>query len=133
MTFEYKKKIYGYECDVYGHLNNAVYLQIYEAARAEALIAMDMPIAKLKELGIAIFVVKAVIEYKKGILLEDTITVKSSCTKFDRLYTIWVQEIYNASGELCSTVEITAAFTKEYKPHRISKELMEHFERVICV
>ena len=129
MIFNFKKKIYGYECDVYGHLNNAVYLQIYEAARAEALIAMDMPIAKLKEQNIAIFVVKAVIEYKKGILLEDTITVKSSCSKIDRLYSIWNQEIYNSNNELCSTVEITAVFTKDYKPYRISKELLEQMQK----
>ena len=126
-TFNFHKKIYGYECDVYGHLNNAIYLQIYEAARAEALFEMNLPIAKLKEMNIAVFVIKAEIHYKKGILLEETVTVKSMMSSLDRLNSIWEQEIYNSNDELCSNVTIHAVFVSDNKPTRISKKLEEYF------
>ena len=131
-TFNYKKKIYGYECDIYGHLNNAIYLQIYEAARAEALLEMNMPIAKLKEMNIAVFVIKAEIHYKKGIMLEETVTVKSRMSSLDRLNSIWEQEIFNSNGELCSNVTIHAVFVSNNKPTRISKELEEYFRGKIA-
>ena len=128
MIFDFTKKIYGYECDVYGHLNNAVYLQLYEAARAEALISMEMPVARLKEQGIMLFLIKVEIEYKKGVELEDTVTIKTMITKNDRLKALWYQEIYNSKGELCSFANITGVYVSDGKPTRIDKELCSYFD-----
>jgi YbgC/YbaW family acyl-CoA thioester hydrolase len=127
MIFIHTKRIYGYECDIYGHLNNANYLQIYEAARAEALLEMNMPIARLKDDGLAIFVIKAEISFKKGVELEDTITVKSKNTKLDRLNSVWEQEIYNSKNELCNKATISCVFVSNGKPTRISNEMYEYF------
>ena len=133
MIFEYKKKVYGYECDVYGHLNNANYLQIYEAARAEALIEMRMPIAKLKEMNVMLFLVKAEIEYKKGVELEAVVTVKSKIIENNRLKSLWQQEIFNPKGELCSRVIVTGAYVSDGKATRISKELCDFFDGFVEV
>lgn len=129
MIFEYKKKIYGYECDVYGHLNNAIYLQIFEAARCEALKDVQMPLGKLKDDGIMMFVVRAEVDYKKGVMLDDEIVVKSRIDKHDRLCIVWLQEIFNLSGALCSSALIRIVYVKDYKPSRISKELFEFFDK----
>ena len=129
MIFEYKKKIYGYECDVYGHLNNAIYLQIFEAARCEALVNMQMPLSKLKNEGIMMFVVRAEIDYKKGIMLDEEILVKSQIQKHDKLSVMWSQEIYNSGKTLCSSALIRIVYVKEYKPSRISTELFDFFDK----
>jgi len=67
MVFTYTKKIYGYECDIYGHMNNAIYLQLLESARSEALIDMDMPLSRLKEMGIQFFVYRVEMDYLKSL------------------------------------------------------------------
>ena len=131
MIFNFSKKVYGYECDVYGHLNNANYLQVLEAARAEALTEMDMPIAKLKELGIMLFVVKIEIEYKKGVELEDKVCVKSKVLKHNRLTALWFQEIYNSKNELCSSALVTGAYVSNGKPTRISRDLCAYFDKFV--
>ena len=129
MIFTYKKKIYGYECDVYGHLNNAIYLQIFEAARCEALKEVNMPLSRLKDDGIMMFVVRAEVDYKKGIILDEEIEVKSRINKHDRLSVFWLQEIFNSKGELCSSAMIKIVYVKDYKPSRISKELFDLFDK----
>jgi len=131
MIFSFEKKIYGFDCDVYGHLNNANYLQIYEAARAEALNSMGMPIAKLKEMNIMLFLIRVEIEYKKGIELEDTVTVKSSIIEHNKLKSIWKQEVYNSQGQLCSTALVTGVYVTEGKPVRIGNELFEYFDKYV--
>lgn len=65
MKHEFQKRIYGYECDIYGHLNNANYLQIFEAARTEFLILTDLSIERLSRMGISIFISETLIKYKK--------------------------------------------------------------------
>ena len=131
MTFTLNTKIYGYQCDVYGHLNNANYLQLYEAARAEALTEMELPVAKLLQIGIMLFIIKIEIEYKKAVELEDNITIKSKIIHNDRLKAIWEQEIYNSAGERCSTAKVTGVYVTDGKPTRISKEMQNFFEKYV--
>ena len=123
----YKRRIWGFECDIYGHLNNAKYLQIYEEARADALQQMKMPIKKLKEMGISIYLTKIEMEFKKGIPLEENIIVKSAVVKMSKVISIWKHEIFNSKKELCNTAIVKGAFIMDGKPKRISKELYEHF------
>ncbi len=129
MVFEYKKKIYGYECDIYGHLNNANYLQVLEAARSDALIEMELPISRLLEMGLQIFVIRFELDYIKAIELEEWVTVKSWVREMNRLRSTWLQEIYNAHGELCFKSVLVAVFARDGKAARISPEVYEHFKR----
>ena len=87
--FDFKRKIYGYECDIYGHLNNSNYLQLLEAARAEALIAMELPVPKLLEYGIAIFVSRIEIDYIKPLEIEEVATVRTKTGKITKVKGIW--------------------------------------------
>jgi YbgC/YbaW family acyl-CoA thioester hydrolase len=128
MEFVYKKKIYGYECDVYGHLNNAIYLQVFEAARCEALIDMKMPIGKLNDDGVMMFITRAEVDYKKGIMVDENITVRSRIYQHDRLSACWRQEIYDGASTLCSMALIKIVYVKDYKACRISKELYAFFD-----
>lgn len=123
--FEFKRKIYGYECDVYGHLNNSNYLQLLEAGRAEALIEMGIPVVKLLEWNVAIFVSNIDISYIKPLKLEQIAKVKTKTEKITRIKGVWLQEIYNENDELCTRAFVTGVFTQNGKPTRISKDLLE--------
>ena len=47
--FKTEFKVRTYECDLYGHVNNAVYLNYFEAARVEFLETIDDSINKLSD------------------------------------------------------------------------------------
>ena len=121
--FDFKRKIYGYECDIYGHLNNSNYLQLLEAARAEALIAMELPVPKLLEYGIAIFVSRIEIDYIKPLEIEEVATVRTKTSTVTKVKGIWEQEIYNQDNVLCARALVIGVFTSQGKPVRIKEEL----------
>ncbi len=125
MTFSYQRHIFGYECDIYGHLNNASYLQILEEARSMALSKIDFSVKKLMDMKIAIFVVDIHIKYLKQIDFAQNITVKSCIKKFGRVRSNWYQEIYKENGELCATVDIVGAFAQNGKATRLDKEIYQ--------
>jgi acyl-CoA thioester hydrolase len=125
MYFTYEKRVYGYECDSYGHMNNASYLQMLEAARSEALIGMNMSIDALREKNIHIYLNRLEIDFIKGLKLEDKVTVKTWIEKGNRLRAIWMQETYNSNNELCCRAAIHGAFVKDGRPYRLPPEEYE--------
>lgn len=129
--FEFKRKIYGYECDVYGHLNNSNYLQLLEAARAEALIEMEIPVAKLLEWNISIFVTHIDISYIKPLKIEQVARVLTITNKITKVKGVWIQEVYNENNELCAKAIVTGVFTTEGKPVRVGKELFDLMTKFI--
>ncbi|MEA1972614.1 MAG: acyl-CoA thioesterase, partial [Candidatus Cloacimonadota bacterium] len=85
----YKRKIFGYECDLYGHLNNAKYLNICEEARSDALEQTDYSVNYLYQLGIYMFVRNANIQFIKSIPVGSEISIRSKVVKYTRLRSIW--------------------------------------------
>jgi YbgC/YbaW family acyl-CoA thioester hydrolase len=128
---KYNRKIFGYECDIYGHLNNANYLHLYEEARADALEDMDMSIGKLNEEGIRIYISEINLTFKIGLPVGERVVVDTRMVKANRAISIWKQEIFNAADELCNIAIVKAVFIREGKPFRISKELFEEYKKYI--
>lgn len=131
MTFSFKKRIYGYECDIYGHLNNANYLPILEAARSEALQVMGVPIQKLLDMQWHLYVLRFEIDYIKAIQLEDIIEVKSRVLTLNKVKSSWEQLIYNSEGELCFRAIMTAVFAFQGKPARLVPEIYDVFAKYL--
>ncbi|MCB5259038.1 MAG: thioesterase family protein [Candidatus Cloacimonetes bacterium] len=131
MIFTFKKKIYGYECDIYGHLNNANYLMMLEAARSDALVKMDMPIKKLLAMGIQFFVLHYELDYLKAVDLEEDVSVRSWFNKTNRIKGFWHQEVYNSQGELCFKAALTVVYASGGKAKRLPPEISDHFIKFI--
>lgn len=121
----YTRKIYGYQCDIYGHLNNGNYLPIYEEARAETLEQIDFPIDELLNQGIEIYVTRIEIDYIKGVKLGEIITVETVTSELTRIKGIWNQTIKNGKGEICNKAVVKGVFTKNGKPCRIPRVMYE--------
>lgn len=128
MKFEYKRKVFGYECDIYGHLNNANYFHIYEEARSEALAQTEYSVKKFNELGISLFVVHIELDYKKAVNFEENITVVSEITSVNRVKSTWSQSIFNSKNELCNTIYLEAVFGKNAKATRIDPKIVYHLQ-----
>ena len=99
---EYKRRIFGFECDIYGHLNNANYLHLYEEARSVVLEKLGFSIKNLKEIGIHIYLININLKFKKAIEIEDRITIKTTLRKHSRVKAVWIQKIYNSENKLCN-------------------------------
>ncbi len=128
---KFKRKIYGYECDVYGHLNNANYLHLYEEARSEALEDMGMSIGKLSEEGIHIYLTEINLTFKNGLPVGENVVIDTRMIKANRATSIWKQEIFNSAGKLCNIAIVRGVFIKSGKPFRISKELFKDYKKFI--
>jgi len=127
MIFEFRKRVYGYECDVYGHLNNANYLQILECARAEAMQQMGMSVSRLRQLELQVFVRSFELNYLRAIELEDVITVRSWFDEMNRVKGRWSQQIFDSQGELCFKARMLAVFASGGKAQRLPQDIYDLF------
>lgn len=125
----YARKIYGYECDIYGHLNNANYLHIYEEARAELLEELGMSISAFKEHDINIYLTRIEVQFVKSISLEEIIKVHTDISKTTRLRSIWEQEIHNEEDELCNKAIVEGVFVSGGKPIRLPRPLFDQLKK----
>jgi YbgC/YbaW family acyl-CoA thioester hydrolase len=131
MSFTFSKRIYGYECDIYGHLNNSNYLQLLEAARSEALQEMDMPIQKLLDMRWHLYILRFELDYIKSLQLEDRVEVRSKVLTLNKVKSSWQQEIYNSRGELCFRAVIWVVFAHNGKPARLIPQIYDVFDRYV--
>lgn len=74
---KYKARVYGYHLDLYGHVNNARYLEFLEAARWD-FIEAHMPLSELNRLGIAFLVVNIDINYRRPVGLGQLLEIQTS-------------------------------------------------------
>lgn len=75
MAFSVPVTVRGYELDINGHLNQAVYLQYAEHARWELLKAAGIAGDKMVAAGIGPVVLEQTIKYQRELHLGDEVTV----------------------------------------------------------
>jgi YbgC/YbaW family acyl-CoA thioester hydrolase len=124
LEFRYYRIVFGYECDAYGHLNNASYLHILEEARSAILMDLGIPVSELLAMNIHIYVSDLELHYKRSIPMESRVTVVSRLRELTRVKATWEQEIRNEKDEQCAAAVIYAVFARNGKPYRIDDELM---------
>ena len=98
-----------YECDSYGHVNNANYLNYLEYARYEFLrdIGFDYP-AVIKA-GYGVLIARVEIDYKIPALADDALVIKSWPIKKGAVSGIIAQEIRRGE-DLLAAAKVTWAF-----------------------
>jgi acyl-CoA thioester hydrolase len=68
-------RVRTYECDSYGHVNNANYLNYLEYARYEFLRSVGFDYQGFIDAGFAVYIAKIEIEYKSSSLTDDELTI----------------------------------------------------------
>ncbi|WP_026043802.1 acyl-CoA thioesterase [Treponema primitia] len=109
MICECSLTVRTYECDSYGHVNNANYLNYLEYARYQLLkdVGFDYPTAI--KAGYGVYVAKVIIEYKKPALAEDELLIKSWPIKKGAVSGIIAQRILRGE-DIIAEAEVTWAF-----------------------
>jgi len=93
----FKKKVWGFHCDVYQHVNNARYLEFLEEARWECINPIKDSAAFKTKNWITI-VARIEIAYKQPIILQDEIEIHTWIGETGRKSMTFFQHIYK-NGE----------------------------------
>ena len=121
---EYKTEITvrHYECDAYGHVNNANYLNYLEHARGEYLKDIGFDYKSFVESGFGIYVVKISIAYKNPALPDETLDIYTKPIKRKKASGVFFQQIKRGDTLICEAEVTWASIGKDGKMAGIPKE-----------
>ncbi len=95
-----------YECDSYGHVNNAVYLQYLEYARMEFLKALGFDYTAFRKGGLGLVVARVCITYKQPALYGDELSIVTEPIRFRGAFGVFRQEVFR-EDTLLATAEVS--------------------------
>lgn len=100
-TAVYPIVIKEYHLDTFGHINNAVYLQLFEEARWEWITSNGYGLEKVKETGLGPTLLEVHVQFLKEIRLRQKITIESTVKSYVKKIAIIEQVMKNEAGEPC--------------------------------
>jgi acyl-CoA thioester hydrolase len=109
MTTECSIQVRTYECDSYGHVNNANYLNYLEVARYEHLKDIGFDYEKAINAGYGVFIARIEIDYKKPATTDDVLTIKTWPIKKGAVSGTMAQKITRGEDILIEAI-VTWAF-----------------------
>ena len=109
MICECNLTVRTYECDSYGHVNNANYLHYLEYARHNFLKDVGFDYAAMMKAGYGIYVARIEIDYIKPALLDNELLIKSWSVKKGAVSGVIAQEVWRGGDLLCKA-KVTWAF-----------------------
>ena len=111
----------SYECDSYGHVNNAVYLHYLEFARMEFLKQIGFDYKGLVANGYFLYVSHIDIRYKESAVLDDKLIIEVESVKFGAVSGTFHQIIRKEDGSVSAEADVTWASvdSRTHRPTRI--------------
>lgn len=125
-------KIRGYHLDLFGHVNNARYLEFLEEARWAAFenaVGLD----DLARKGYAFTVVNININYRRPALINDILSVESQVTRWNRHSAVIHQVVkLKGTGTVVADADVTFVVldTKKQKAAALEGEILDLLRRV---
>ena len=100
-------KIRGYHLDLFGHVNNARYLEFLEEARWAAF-EKTVDLEKMARNGRAFTVANININYRRPALMHDVLRIETHIAQWRRRSAVIRQEAFNAqTGEMVADADVT--------------------------
>jgi len=125
-------KVRGYHVDLYGHVNNARYLEFIEEARW-AFAEDTLDLATWQEKGIGFSIVNITINYRKPAFMGDVLEIRTGLSQLGNASgTIHHDIIIKGTGHVAADADVTFVMvdTKTNKAMPIKGEIREMFERL---
>ncbi|MBB5916275.1 acyl-CoA thioester hydrolase [Nocardia transvalensis] len=127
MTFSVPVTVRGYELDVNGHLNQAVYHQYAEHARWEVLRAAGLVPDKMRLQGVGPVVLESTARYLRELHLGDEVTVTCACEWGEGKAFRMRQEIVKLDGTISAEFDVVLGLmdltTRKLVPNPIERFL----------
>lgn len=124
MTFTSKLIVRTYECDSYGHVNNAVYLNYLEYGRMEYLHQIHFDYQNLVAAGYYLYITHIDIHYKNSAYLDDALFIDVTPIQLRAVSGTFHQVVRKEDGTICAEADVTWASVKDRKPARIPDEFL---------
>ncbi len=105
LTFE--SVIKETQVDILGHLNNAVYLELFEVARWDIIHSRGYGLQKMIELQQGPVLLEVNLKFMKEVLARDAITIKSELTKYEGKIGEILQKMYKSNGHQAAELRVT--------------------------
>lgn len=108
--FHYKMQILESHLDTFGHVNNAVYLQLYEAARWDFITTGGYGLDEIHKLQQGPVILDVNCRFRKEIKNRERITIESVSECWDGKIGKIHQKILLSDGSVSSTAVFTVGF-----------------------
>ena len=116
-------KTRSYECDSYGHINNATYLNYLEYARIQLLEDLPVPYRELRRRGVGFVVTRICIDYRLQVGSGEILRIETRSIQKQKVRTVFQQNIYR-DDQLVAEAQVTwACIDEQGKLIRIPPEL----------
>ena len=99
--FSYPLMIRESHLDTFGHVNNAVYLQILEEARWDFITAGGYGLDTVVRTGVGPTILEFNLKFMKELKLRQKVTIISQGVSYEKKIGKLKQEIFNEKNELC--------------------------------
>jgi acyl-CoA thioester hydrolase len=106
-------KVRSYECDSYGHVNNATYLNYLEIARIDFLEYIGIDYVKMRESGYGLFVREINIRYINPARAGEELIITSYPIKKGAASGVFRQEITRRDGRPVADAEVGWVFVND--------------------
>lgn len=104
--FTYPLTIKEIHLDTFSHVNNAVYLTLFEEARWDFICKNGYGLEKIKETGLGPTILHIDISFSKELKVRDEITIESELIFYKKRIGKLIQKMIRAD-ETCCTAEFT--------------------------
>lgn len=123
MTHTLELPVYGFHCDAYGHVNNARWLEFFDAARNEMMQARGL--AWLEERKIALVVKSAHVTYDRPARPGVRLTISSDWLSFGERSAV-LRQVASSGRKTYATADIEIAAVNAESPRamRLEGELL---------
>lgn len=102
--FSYPITILETFLDSFGHVNNAVYLTMYEEARWDFINRKGYGLKRIKEIGQGPTILSVKIDFLKELRARDQVIIESQCLSYERKIGTLMQRMVR-DGVVCSSAE----------------------------
>lgn len=99
---DYQTVIRERHLDVFGHVNNAQYMVLFEEARWEMITARGYGLNVIFEKKISPIILESTIRFKKELRNRESITIRTRLVSLRKMIGTIQQEIINSSGEIAA-------------------------------
>lgn len=109
-VFTYEIQIKEHHLDSFGHVNNAVYLELYEEARWDFITKNGFGLEVIKETQKGPVILEANVKYKREIKNREVIKIQSKAIEVRGKIMSLSQEMINGEGKVASSAIFQIGF-----------------------
>ncbi|MGD8429312.1 MAG: thioesterase family protein [Ectothiorhodospiraceae bacterium] len=124
-------RVRGFHLDLYGHVNNARYLEFLEEARWDQF-GEQLDLRWWQSKGLAFVIVNINIDYRAAATLNDRLSISTEITKLGERSGVVHQEITRQDGARVVSADVTFTIVDTAKQRAVSieGELREQLEKL---